>query len=138
MADPTPQSTAPAVRAVVFRVPLSALVGVAFLVMCESVVAFAVSWGWLLFLVPVGLVVWLLRTRTTVDAERVVARRVFRRDVLPWSTIASLRVADKSWVRAVRVEGGEVALPAVHARHLPVISIVSGGRVPDPTEPPAQ
>ncbi|HEY0804336.1 MAG TPA: PH domain-containing protein [Pseudonocardiaceae bacterium] len=118
----------------VFRVPGSALVAVLFLVMCSSWVAVASPWLALVYLVPLGLAVWLLRTRTVVDADKLVIRRVLTRTELPWSAISALRVADRKWVRAVRTDGGEVVLPTVRTRHLPALALISGGRLPDPTE----
>lgn len=121
----------------VFRVPGSSLVAVVFLAMCSSWVAVASPWFTLVYLVPLGLAVWVLRTRTVVDADKLVVRRVLTRRELPWSSVASLRVADRKWVRAVRVGGGEVVLPTVRTRHLPALALVSGGRLSDPTEPAA-
>jgi hypothetical protein len=119
----------------VFRVPGSSLVAVVFLAMSASWVAVASPWYTLVYLLPLGFAVWVLRTRTVVDADRIVVRRVFSRRELPWSSVASLRVADRKWVRAVRSDGVEVVLPTVRTRHLPALAIVSGGRLSDPTEP---
>jgi hypothetical protein len=117
----------------VFRVPGSALVAVLFFVLCASPLAVAAPWLALIYVIPLGMAVWLLRTRTVVDTEKLVVRRVLTRTVLPWSAIASLRVADRKWVRAVRTDGGEVVLPTVRTRHLPALALMSGGRLPDPT-----
>jgi hypothetical protein len=117
----------------VFRVPGSAFIGVAFLVMCASFVAVASPWLTVIYLLPLGVIIWLLRTRTEVDAEKLVVRRVLTRTVLPWSRVASLRLADGRWVRAVRTDGGEVPLPSVRTRHLPALALISGGRLTDPT-----
>ena len=117
--------------------PLAALPlwlqAVLFLVLCASPLAVAAPWLALIYLIPLGLAVWLLRTRTVVDTEKLVIRRVLTRTVLPWSAITSLRVADRKWVRAVRTDGGEVVLPTVRTRHLPALALMSGGRLPDPT-----
>jgi hypothetical protein len=120
-------------RRLVFRVPGSALVAVLFFVLCASPLAVAAPWLALIYVIPLGAAVWLLRTRTVVDTEKLVVRRVLTRTVLPWSAIASLRVADRKWVRAVRTDGGEVVLPTVRTRHLPALALMSGGRLPDPT-----
>lgn len=117
----------------VFRIPASALVSAVFLAMCASFVAVASPWLTTVYLAPLAAAVWVIRTRTVVDAENVVVRRVFTRTVLPWSAIRALRVADRKWVRAVRTDGREVALPTVRTRHLPALSLISGGRIPDPT-----
>ncbi|HEX4723016.1 MAG TPA: PH domain-containing protein [Pseudonocardiaceae bacterium] len=118
----------------VFRIPGSALVGVLFLVMCSSWVAVASPWFTLVYLLPLGIAVWVVRTRTVVDADKLVIRRVLWSTELPWSAISALRVADRKWIRAVRTDGGEVVLPTVRTRHLPALALISGGRLPDPTE----
>ncbi|HEX9336165.1 MAG TPA: hypothetical protein VF892_09770, partial [Pseudonocardiaceae bacterium] len=74
----------------VFRVPGSALVAVLFFVLCASPLAVAAPWLALIYVIPLGMAVWLLRTRTVVDTEKLVVRRVLTRTVLPWSAIASL------------------------------------------------
>ena len=53
----------------VFRVsPLTVLFAVA-LGVCAIPVAFGAPYLWLIYLVPLGIVAWTLRTRTVVDAE---------------------------------------------------------------------
>jgi hypothetical protein len=47
--------------------------------------------------------------------------------------VASLRLAEKGWIRVVRTDGGEIALPTVRTRHLPALALISGGRITDPT-----
>jgi hypothetical protein len=120
-------------RKLVFRVPGSAYIGVVFLIMCASFVAAASPWFILVYLLPLAVAVWLSRTRTEVDAERLVIRRVLTRTVLPWSAVASLHLADRHWIRAVRTDGREITLPTVRTRHLPALAVISGGRVTDPT-----
>lgn len=136
--ETVPATTPPArpapPRRLVLRVPGSALVGVFFLVLCESAVAFAAPWLTTLYLIPLGLAVWIVRTRTVVDAEQLVVRTVLGRRVLPWTDVASLRVREGKWVRAVLADGSEVVLPTVRTRHLPALAIVTG-RIPDPSEP---
>ncbi|HEX5118119.1 MAG TPA: PH domain-containing protein [Pseudonocardiaceae bacterium] len=120
-------------RRLVFRVPGSAYVVIAFLMLCVSFVAVASPFATLVYLLPVGAIVWVARTRTEVDAERLVARTVLYRTVVPWSKVESLRVAERGWIRVVRTDGGEVALPTVRTRHLPALALISGGRLSDPT-----
>lgn len=135
-AAPTAQPGAAAPRLprrLVFKPPMISLVVLAFLVVCESTVALALPWFWLLYLIPLAGAVWVLRTRTVIDADTVVVRRVFGRRVLPWSGIAELRLRDRGWLAAVLAEGGEVVLPEVRARHLPVLALITGGRIADPT-----
>ena len=90
-------------------------------------------WFWLIYLVPVGIVGWVLRRRTTVDEDAVTVRGLLRSRRVPWSEISSLRLGQKSRVSAVLSDGAELPLPAVHVRDLPVLAAASGGRVPDPT-----
>ncbi len=119
-----------------FRIPRTALIGVYALAVCATPVAFAVPGLEVLYALPVGLAVWLLRTRTVADAEAIVVHRVVRSRRLPWSDIEGLRVPERSWIRVVLGTGEEVALPAVRARDLPVLAQVSGGRIDDPSAVP--
>jgi hypothetical protein len=117
----------------VFRVsPLVVLFALA-LAVCATPVAFAAPFLWLVYLVPVGIVVWTLRTRTVVDADGLSVRRLVGRRRVPWEAVGGLRVDRRTSVHAVLVDGGEVALPAVHVRDLPRLAVASGGRLPDPT-----
>jgi hypothetical protein len=85
-----------------------------------------------IFLVPIGLIVWVLRYRTTADAAGLTVRRVLTRRALPWSSLKGLRLTKRAGVRAVLTDDTEVALPAVRTRHLPALALVSGGRLNDP------
>ena len=121
-------------RPATFRaVPLPALVAVGFVAVGISPIAFQGGWWFLLFLVPLALAWWVVRTRTVVDADalRVVSAVGSRR--LPWSEVATLRVASRGWVRAVRADEGEQTLTGVRARDLGRIARASGGRITMPT-----
>jgi hypothetical protein len=54
--------------------------------------------------------------------------------------VKSIRLVQKGWLKAVRSDDTEVTLPAVRFMHLPALSLVSGGRLPDPSvvEEPAE
>ena len=125
-------------RRLVFRIPSVALIGVLFAFASGSVVALAGP-IWLLsfYLIPIGIGIWVLRTRTVVQAEEIRVRRLLTARRVDWSDLAGLRVRERKWVRAVLTDGDEVALPCVKPRHLPVLALMSGGRLPDPTEPAA-
>ncbi|MBO0841180.1 MAG: PH domain-containing protein [Sciscionella sp.] len=119
-------------RRVVFRIPAVSVLVVLFLALAAVPIAASAWWLpsiYLLHLIALG---WIARTRTTVDGERIVARRLLISRSIPWSAVTSLRLAERSWVRAVLADGGSIALPAVRARHLPMLAAVSAGRVPDP------
>jgi hypothetical protein len=116
---------------VTFRLPLTALLGVFGLIVCMTPVAFGVPGLQVLYLVPLALAIWIVRTRTVVDPDTVVAYRVWHSRRIAWSDLAGLRIDDQSRVSAVLRTGDEVGLPAVRARHLPVLAAVSRGRLPD-------
>ncbi|TQM43041.1 PH (Pleckstrin Homology) domain-containing protein [Pseudonocardia cypriaca] len=121
----------------VFRVsPLVVLVALT-LAVCVTPVAWAAPYLWLIYLVPIGIVVWTLRVRTVADPETVVVRRVIGGREVPWSEIAKVHLGRarnpaSARVSAVLNDGSELALPAVHVRDLPRLAAVSGGRLPDP------
>lgn len=77
-----------------------------------------------------------LRNRTTVDGERIVARSTFGKRVVEWSDVKAIKVVPKGWLSAVLADDSMLRLPAVRAGHLPTLSLVSGGRVADPTAVP--
>ena len=115
----------------VFRVsPLVVLFALA-LALCATPVAFGAPFLWLIYLVPVGIIAWTLRTRTVVDAEGLRVRRLVGGRQVPWDAVRALRLNGRS-VHAVLADGDEVALPAVRVRDLPVLSVASGGRLPNP------
>ncbi|NMI01379.1 PH domain-containing protein, partial [Pseudonocardia acidicola] len=99
--------------------------------------AFGAPFFWVIYLIPIGILVWILRARTVADQDSVTVRRILRTRRVPWSEISSLRLRPSTRSRATRVsavltDGGELALPAVHIRDLPQLAAVSGGRLPDP------
>jgi hypothetical protein len=115
-----------------FRLPLTALIGVFGLIVCMTPVAFGAPGLQVLYVVPLALAIWLVRTRTVVGAKSIVAYRVWSSRRIAWSDLAGLRMDDRSRVWAVLHGGNEVALPAVRTRDLPVLAGMSGGRLPDP------
>jgi hypothetical protein len=102
-----------------------------FLGVCAIPVAFGAPYLWLIYLVPVGIVAWTLRTRTVVDADGLRVRRLVGGRRVPWDALGGLRVDRRNAVHAVLTDGGEVALPAVRTRDLHQLSVASGGRLPD-------
>ena len=110
----------------VFRIsPLMVLFALA-LAVCAIPVAFGAPYLWLIYVVPVAIVVWTLRTRTVVDADGMRVRRLVGGRRLPWDTVGGLRVDRRNTVHAVLTGGGEVTLPAVHVRDLPALAEASG------------
>lgn len=117
----------------VFRITPLATLAAAVLAVCALPFAGGGPWFPLIYVVPVGIVVWVLRRRTTVDGDAVTVRGLVRSRRVPWADIRSLRLGRKFQVSAVLADGAELALPAVRVRDLPALSAASGGRLPDPT-----
>ncbi|WP_243859170.1 PH domain-containing protein [Amycolatopsis arida] len=120
-------------RKAVFRIPAIAMLAVALLTVCVIPAAFALAGLQVLLLVPIGLAWWILRSRTTATPSGLTVRTAFGRQELAWSELKGLALARRGRVRAVATDGREVTLPSVRPRHLPVLSLISGGRLPDPT-----
>lgn len=116
-----------------FRIPGIALLSVVILLFCVTPAAFALPGLQVLYLLPLGVTVWVIRTRTVATRDGLTVRTVFGRKELPWAALRGLAITKRSKVRAVLADGGEVRLPAVRTRHLPVLSLVSEGRLPDPS-----
>jgi hypothetical protein len=121
------------VESAVFRPSRVILLVAAFLAVCVTPVAFGAPFLWLVYLLPAGVVAWVLRTRTTVDGEAVTVRRWNGTRRVPWSSISSLRLADTTRVAAVLDDGAELPLPSVGVRDLPRLAAASGGRITDPS-----
>lgn len=121
-----------------FRIPATAVLGALLFAVTATPFAWAAPGLMVVYLVPVVAIVWVLRVRTVADREKLVTRTLFGRHVVPWSDIRAFRVSERSWVRAVVEDGKELPLPTVRTRHLPALSLISGGRLEDPTEEPAE
>jgi len=113
----------------VFRIPPLTILGAVLLAVCATPVAFGAPWFWLVYLLPVAVVVWVLRVRTVVDADGLTVRRIVGSRRVPWSEIRSLHLRDKGGVRAVLTDGAELPLPSVRVRDLPQLAAASGGHL---------
>ena len=113
----------------VFRISPLTILGAVLLAVCATPVAFGAPWFWLVYLLPVAVVVWVLRVRTTVDEEALTVRRLVGSRRVPWSEIRSLHLRDKGGVRAVLADGAELPLPSVRVRDLPQLAAASGGHL---------
>jgi Bacterial PH domain len=116
----------------VFRIPSPALIAAATATICATPFAFAAPGLQVVYLLPVAFAVWVVRNRTTVDAEKLVARSTFGRRVVRWDEVRALKVVPRGWLSVVLADESLVRLPAVRAGHLPALAAVSGGRFPDP------
>ncbi|HUQ60637.1 PH domain-containing protein [Lentzea sp.] len=120
-------------KKLVFRIPATALLAAGLIAICVTPVAWVAPGLQALYVLPLAYAYWVVRNRTTVTEEQIEARGVFGTTTLRWSEVKSIRLVQKGWLRAVREDDSEVTLPAVRFMHLPALSLVSGGRVPDPT-----
>jgi hypothetical protein len=117
----------------VFRIPGVAVLGALLIAVAATPIVAVGHWLFVIYLIPLAAIAFILRTRTTADAEGLVVRTVFTSRTLPWSGLKGLRLTKHSGVRAVLPDDREVALPSVRTRHLPALSLISGGRLDDPT-----
>ncbi|MEU0879202.1 PH domain-containing protein [Lentzea sp. NPDC005914] len=119
-------------KKLVFRIPATALLAAGLIAICVTPVAWVAPGLQALYVLPLGYAYWVIRNRTTVTEEELVARGLFGSTTLKWTEVKSIRLVQKGWLKAVREDDSEVTLPAVRFMHLPALSLVSGGRVPDP------
>ncbi|HVV09865.1 PH domain-containing protein [Amycolatopsis sp.] len=121
-------------RKAVFRIPLIALIAIFGAMVCMAPAAFADVPGlWAMYVIPLGLIVFVIRTRTVATPEGLAIRTMFGHRELPWEALKGFSISKRAKVQAVLADESRVPLPTVRARHLPVLSLVSNGRVPDPT-----
>jgi len=113
----------------VFRISPLAILAAALLAICATPVAFGAPYFWLVYLLPVGVVVWILRVHTVVDSDGLTVRRLVGSRRVPWSEIRSLHLHDKGGVRAVLTDGAELPLRCVRVRDLPQLAAASGGHL---------
>jgi hypothetical protein len=120
-----------------FRMSQLALFAVLTLTICVTPLAISAFWLLPLYLIPVGMWLWIRRNGTTVDAEGLTTRGAIRSRRVAWDEVTALRLRTRSRVSAVCRGGPELPLPAVHVRDLPLLAALSGGRIPDPDAAPA-
>lgn len=119
-----------------FRIPAPALIAAAAIAICATPFAWGAPGLQAVYLLPLGFGWWVVRNRTTVDPTRLVARGTFGKRVVAWDDVKAIKVVPKGWLSAVLADGSLVRLPAVRAGHLPALSAISRGRVPDPKATP--
>lgn len=85
-----------------------------------------------LLIIPVLLSALIIRLRTQADPDGVTVRTLLGSRTVRWEDIDGLRFSRGSWARAQLKNGDELRLPAVTFATLPLLTAVSGGRVPNP------
>jgi Bacterial PH domain len=95
-------------------------------------VVLAVPWTAPLLVFPLIASAMIVRLRTVADAQTVTARTLLDSRTVEWADIKGLRFVKGSWARAELTSGHDLRLPAVTFSTLPLLTEVSGGRVPNP------
>ncbi|MGJ7906297.1 PH domain-containing protein [Actinopolyspora sp. H202] len=119
----------------VFRITRVSLLVILVIAFCISPMAASLPPLSLLYLIPLGLIVWVVRTRTVVDESGITARTLTGATRMDWSDIRALRLHERHWVRAVTTSDREVRLPALRVRDVPRLAVMSRGRIQDPSRP---
>jgi hypothetical protein len=134
VADKAQQENPDEGRKAVFRVPRTSFMAIALLTICVTPIALGeipyLQW---LYVFPVVLAVFVVRTRTIATREGLATRTMFGKRDVPWSALKGLAITKRSRVEAVLKDDTKVPLPTVRTRHLPVLSLVSEGLVADPS-----
>jgi Bacterial PH domain len=120
-------------RRYVIRIQKLAYLAVLMLFISVSfpVIGWPAAFGWLLVL-PIGVAVWVVRSRTVITSETLELRSMFGSRSVAWTDVDGVRFPKRGWARAHLNDGTEVTLPAVGFDRLRELAAASGGRVPDP------
>jgi hypothetical protein len=122
--------SAPSTR--VYRLSRASYFAVLFVVF--GVTPFVRSWPLAtLYVLPVLIVVYIVRTATFVDDSGIAVRALIGERRMPWTEIRGLSVTGRS-VYAV-LGDASIRLPCVRLRDLTSIAAASGGHLPELTEP---
>ncbi|MGW6334240.1 PH domain-containing protein [Nocardia rhamnosiphila] len=107
--------------------------GVFILAMCVffPIVGWPAGLFWLA-LIPLAVLVWVVRTQTTVSPAGLDLRSVFSSRHIDWAQVKGLSIPKRGFVRAHLDDDSEVPLPAVSYDRLRDLVDASGGRIPDP------
>lgn len=123
----------PKKKRAVMRTPGSTIIVIFLLAVGMTPFAWTAPGMLVLYLIPVVWLYWVLRVRTTVTPDGIFVRKLFTRAHLTWPELRGFATDKRGALTAVSTEDTRIRLPAVRGRHLPVLSLLSGGRLPDPT-----
>jgi hypothetical protein len=115
----------------------TALLPVALLALCAVPLATLSAWTLVVFLVPLAVAVWVLRTGVDIGDEGLTVRSLVGSRTVAWSELAGIRVAERGALWLVTTRGTEVRIPVIRARDLPRLAELSGGRIEVPAPPSA-
>lgn len=90
------------------------------------------TWGAAFLVIPILTSLAIIRLRTVADRDTVTARTLIGSRTVSWDDIEGLRFTKGKWARARLRSDEDMVLPAVTFATLPLLTAVSGGRVPNP------
>ncbi|MGI5217105.1 PH domain-containing protein [Nocardia sp. CA-290969] len=110
-----------------------AFLGVVILALCVffPIVGWPAGLFWLA-LIPIAVIVWILRTQTTVSPTGLDLRSLLSSRHIDWAQIKGLSIPKRGYVRAHLDDDTEVPLPAVSYDRLRDLVDAAEGRIPDP------
>lgn len=123
----------PKKKRAVMRTPGSTIIVIFLLAVGMTPFAWTAPGMLVLYLIPAALLYWVLRVRTTVTPDGIFVRKPFSTARLTWSGLRGFATDKRGRLTAVTTDDTRISLPAVRGRHLPVLALLSGGRLPDPT-----
>ncbi|GAA4421814.1 PH domain-containing protein [Actinokineospora soli] len=118
----------------VFRVPQVSILAALLVAICATPMAAALPVLAVIYVIPVAAIVWVVRVRTVADASGLTVRKIAGSADVAWDDLKGLLLNPKGTVTAVRKDDTRLPLPSVRTRHLPALSVISGGRITDPTD----
>jgi hypothetical protein len=124
----TPESTTQVIQ--ISRLSFLAC-GLLFLALASPALAWPAAFAWTL-IIPFLVAAWVVRVRTVVGPEGIVARSTLRTTTIGWDALKGIRFPERGWARASLTDDSEVALPVVTFGRLPQLAAASGGRITDP------
>lgn len=86
----------------------------------------------LVYLIPIVLAAWIVRSETVVDTGGLTVRTLLRTRRIAWERLRSLRLRENGWISAVLDSEQQVRLSGVRMRDVPKLALMSGGRLPNP------
>ena len=129
----TRRTATSAAKPVVIRIPAIAHLAVGFFALgLLALVSAATTWCAVLLLIPVALSAMVMRYRTTADRDTVTARSLFSSRTVRWQEIKGLQFTKANWAKAELADGSWLRLPGVTFATLPLLTVASEGKVPNP------
>ncbi len=89
--------------------------GLLFLALASPALAWPEAFAWTL-VIPFLVAAWVVRVRTVVGPDGVVARSTFSTTTIPWESLKGIRFPKRGWARATLTDDSEVPLPVVTLR----------------------